>query len=71
VRGLPRGSKVVHAVPTLAEVDPARLSAAELELARYVHVILPAKTKLEDVQPIVAAWKCVAEVHRPPEISLP
>jgi hypothetical protein len=72
VRGLlPKGSDVVHAVPSLAEADASRLSAAEQDLARYVHVILPAKAKLEELQPILAAWECVAEARRPPEISLP
>jgi hypothetical protein len=68
---LPKRSEIVYAAPALAGADPSLLSAAELDLARYVHVVLPAKTRPEDLQPSVAAWECVAEARLPPEISLP
>lgn len=68
---LPRGSRIVYKVPKLAKADPARLSKAERDLARYMHVILPkGKSPYEWVE-AVRAWPPVESAEVAPDVTLP
>jgi hypothetical protein len=68
---LPRGGELIPAVPHLQGVDPSGLSAAELDLARRVQVVLPRGADPAAVRARVKQWRCVEKVTLPPEISLP
>jgi hypothetical protein len=68
---LPKKSKIVYKVPTLAGADPSKLSKGERDLQRYVQVILPPGESPADYVDLVRKWPCVAEAHIAPEISLP
>ncbi len=69
--GLPAGSRIVPMVPDLARADPRRLSADERNLARYLHLILPAGAAAGELLEAVGAWPSVEEARLPPEVSLP
>jgi hypothetical protein len=68
---LPKNSRILYKVPSLARSAAKRLSKAEKDLQRYMQVTLPspnsAKTVLETLQSLPG----VEEVHLAPEISLP
>lgn len=68
---LPKNSRILYKLPSLARSKTKGLSRAEKDLQRYMQVILPspssAKTVLETLQSLPA----VEEVHLAPEISLP
>ncbi|MFY9608209.1 MAG: hypothetical protein WAU45_06275 [Blastocatellia bacterium] len=68
---LPKNSRIVYKVPTLARTDPSKLSKPERELQRYVHVILPPGESPADYVDLIRKWPCVAEAYVAPEISLP
>ena len=68
---LPKGSEILPTAPALAKADPAKLSAAERNLARYVQLILPKGDMTTETLPIVKEWSAVETVTLPPEISLP
>ncbi|MEK6284680.1 MAG: hypothetical protein AABO57_02960 [Acidobacteriota bacterium] len=68
---LPKNSRIVYKVPTLAGADPSKLSKHERELQRYVQVILPPGESPADYVDVIRKWPCVAEAHIAPEISLP
>jgi hypothetical protein len=68
---LPKNSKIVYKVQTLAEADPSKLSKPERELQRYVQVVLPPGESPADYVDLVRKWPCVAEAHVAPEVSLP
>ena len=68
---LPKGSNIVPTVPALAEADPAKLSDAERDLARYFQLILPKDATPEHCLGIVKRWDAVEEVTVPPQVSLP
>lgn len=68
---LPRNSKIVYKVPSLAEGNETRLSRHEKDLRRYMQVILPAGESPAAYLDVVRAWPPVAEAQAAPEISLP
>lgn len=68
---LPKRSKIVYKVPSLAHVDPAKLSEPEKDLQRYLQVILPFGKTAKDYVNTVRSWKCIAEAEVGPKISLP
>jgi hypothetical protein len=68
---LPKGSEIVPTAPALATAEPAKLSAAERQMARYVQLILPKGAAAKELLPIVERWDAVEEVTLPPDISLP
>jgi len=70
-QGLPRGTRIVYTVPSLARAAPKRLSSAQRDLQRYMQVILPRSRAPEDQLAAVRSWPCVEEAHVAPEISLP
>lgn len=69
IEGLPPGARVVPQI----ELPPrgARLSAAERELERFVHVLLPRDADPRRVLRRVEKWACVEDVQLPPDVSLP
>lgn len=68
---LPKGSEIVPHVPALAEADPAKLTEAERELARYFQLILPKGATPEHHLQVVKRWDAVEEATLPPQVSLP
>ncbi len=68
---LPKSSKIVYKVPSLAEADVEKLSKHERDLCRYMHVILPAGESPAEHLETVRAWPPVAEANAAPEVSLP
>lgn len=70
-QGLPRRSRVVYTVPSLARAARKRLSRAERDLQRYMQVIFPLSRRPEDQLEAVRAWPCVEHADVAPEISLP
>jgi len=68
---LPKGSKIAPAVPALAEANPAKLSDAERDLARYYQLILPKGAAPEEYLRVVNRWDAVEEAALPPQVSLP
>jgi hypothetical protein len=68
---LPKGSEIVPTVPALAKADPAKLSAAERDLARYVQLILPKGAAPKQNLRVIKRWDPVEAVTLPPEVSLP
>lgn len=68
---LPKNSRIVYKVPSLAEADEAELSEAERDLRRYMQVILPAGESPAEYVEVIRSWPSVAEAHAAPEISLP
>ena len=68
---LPAGSQVVPMVPALAEADPRRLSKDELNLARFVYIMLPKGTKPERLLKDVLGWHFVESAELPRSVSLP
>jgi hypothetical protein len=68
---LPKGSRVVYTVPTLAEADPAKLGAPERDLARHVRVILPRGADPVEVLGVVKRWACIERAQVAPSPSLP
>ena len=68
---LPKGSEIVPTVPALAKADPAKLSEAERDLARYVQLILPKGATPQQHLEVIKRWDAVEAVTLPPEISLP
>lgn len=68
---LPKGSEIVPIAPALADADPAKLSDAERDLARYFQLILPKGATPEQYRRVVKRWDAVAEATLPPQVSLP
>ena len=68
VLDLPAGTRLA---PALAVPPPetGAPTAAELELARYLHLHLPAQLGSEDVLARVATWPGVGRVTLPPGAS--
>lgn len=67
---LPKKSRVVYKIPSLARSTPKGLSKAERDLQRYMQIILPSRSSNELLKNI-QSWPCVEEAHPTPEISLP
>jgi hypothetical protein len=70
-RNLPRGSRIVYKVPTLAAADASTLSEAERALQRYMQLIPPEGTPADALLDAVRAWPSVEDVHVGPNVSLP
>lgn len=68
---LPKGSEIVPSAATLAGANPATLSEAERDLARYFQLILPKGAAPERYLPIVELWDAVEAAALPPQVSLP
>jgi len=68
---LPKNSRIVYKVPSLAEADESKLSRSEKDLRYYMQVILPTKESPADYVSVIGAWPCVEEAHVAPEVSLP
>ena len=68
---LPADSRVVPMVPALAEADPLKLSKDELNLARYVYIMLPEGAKPEKILKEVLGWHFVESAEPPRSVSLP
>jgi hypothetical protein len=68
---LPKNSRIVYKVPSLAEADEAKLSRHERDLRRYMQVILPPGVSPAEHVDVIRAWPSVEEAHVAPEISLP
>jgi hypothetical protein len=68
---LPKYTRIVYKVPSVAASDEAELSEHERELRRYMQVILPRGQSPEDYVQAIRSWPCVAEAHVAPEVSLP
>jgi hypothetical protein len=57
-------------VPELANADQSQLSKDEMNLARYVHVILPAGEPPSKYLKLILSWPCVEQAYIAPGISL-
>lgn len=68
---LPKNSRIVYKVPSLAKCHEAELSRHERDLRRYMQVILPAGESPAAYVNLIRSWPCVAEAHVAPEVSLP
>ena len=68
---LPKKTRVDYKVPALAKADRKQLSKPELDLQRYMHVVLPASYEPEDDVAEIESWPSVEEAHAAPEVSLP
>jgi len=68
---LPKNSRVLYKVPSLARSVHKKLSAAEKDLQRYMQVILPSPRSTRSVLQAVQSLPGVEEAHLAPEISLP
>ena len=68
---LPKGTKVVFKVPDLARTKRRGLTGPELDLQRYMQVILPQSVKPEEFAKKVKTWPCAEAPHAAPVVSLP
>lgn len=68
---LPKPCKLVEMVPALSQRPPALLSKDEQNLARYLQIVLPKRSKVSRYLAIVEQWKCVQKVYLSPTIGLP
>ena len=68
---LPKNSRILYKVPSLARSTTKGLSKAEKELQRYMQVILPSLRSAKAVLKTLQSHPAVEEVHLAPEISLP
>jgi hypothetical protein len=68
---LPKNSRILYKVPSLARSKTKGLSRAERDLQRYMQVILPSPRSAEAVLETLRSLPAVEEVHLAPEISLP
>lgn len=68
---LPKNTRIVHKVPSLARTASAKLSKHERDLSRYVQVILPAGESPAEYVNVIRRWPCVEEAHVAPVVSLP
>ena len=68
---LPKRSRIVPTVPSLASADEATLSPAERDLRRYIQVILPPGEPPDRYVDAIRAWPCVEQANVAPEESLP
>ena len=68
---LPKNSRVLYKVPSLARSASKKLSGAERDLQRYLQMILPSERSTKSVLQAVQSLPAVEEAHLAPEISLP
>lgn len=70
-KALPRNTRIVYKVPSLARAARSGLSKAERDLQRYVQVILPRSASPAGYLEAISAWPSVEDAHLAPEVSLP
>jgi hypothetical protein len=70
-KDLPKGSRIVYKVPSLAQSERSKLSEDERNLQLYLQIILPAGESPADYVAAIRRWPPVADARLPPEISLP
>jgi hypothetical protein len=68
---LPKGSRIVYKVPSLARADARKLDEHERALRRYMQLVLPAGERPATYVRPVSAWAPVEEAHAAPQVSLP
>jgi hypothetical protein len=68
---LPKKSRIVYKVPSLAQADSKSLSKDERELRRYLQIILPDEVPPANYLETIRAWPCVEDAHLAPDVSLP
>jgi hypothetical protein len=68
---LPKTSRVIYKVPSLARSASKKLSGAERDLQRYMQVILPSPRSTQSVLQAIQSLPGIEEAHLAPEISLP
>jgi hypothetical protein len=68
---LPKNSRILYKIPSLARSKTKGLSKAERDLQRYMQVILPSPRSAKAVLETLQSLPSVEEVHLAPEISLP
>jgi hypothetical protein len=68
---LPKNSRILYKVPSLARSAAKGLSKAEKDLQRYMQVILPSPHSAKTVLKTLQSLPGIEEVHLAPEISLP
>lgn len=68
---LPKNTRIVYKVPSLAQANEAELSRDEMDLRRYMQVILPRGQSPAEYVQVIRSWPCVAEAYVSPEVSLP
>jgi hypothetical protein len=67
---LPAGASLVPAIPV--PVPPGgRLTKAERELKRFLHLRLSDGASLDDALALARSWEFVERADRPPSVSLP
>lgn len=72
VRGeLPKGSMIVYTAPDLADADVADLNEHEIDLRRYMQIILPHGVAAGGYLETVRSWPAVEQASVPPRPSLP
>jgi hypothetical protein len=68
---VPRGTRIVYKVPSVASADRSRLNDHERELRRYMQVILPKGEAPSKYLATIRAWPPVEEARVAPDVSLP
>jgi hypothetical protein len=68
---LPKNSRILYKVPSLARSASNGLSKAERDLQRYMQVILPSPRSAKAILQTLQSLPGVEEAHLAPEISLP
>jgi hypothetical protein len=68
---LPKETRIVYKVPSLAASSSQGLSKAERDLQLYMQLLLPPAAVPKDYVKTIQAWPCVAEAHVAPDVSLP
>ena len=68
---LPKGTRIVYKVPSLARADARKLDEHERALRRYMQLVLPAGEQPATYLRTVRAWPPVEEAHVTPQVSLP
>jgi hypothetical protein len=68
---LPKNSRLLFKVPSLARSASKKLTSAEKDLQRYMQVILPSPRSTQSALHAVQAIPGVEEAHVAPELSLP
>jgi len=68
---LPKKTRILYKVPSLAKSSSHGLTKAERDLQLYMHVLLRPSDAPEQYVKTIQTWPCVDEAHVAPEVSLP
>jgi hypothetical protein len=68
---LPKGTRIVYKVPSLAKRAARSLSEAERDLARYMQVILPSTAGQDQLLSAMQSWPAIEGADPTPQMSLP